>query len=367
MSNLSSDFTRWQALALVYAPVLRILLAVVLALSGTFGMRLFRGIFQRLHRIFGRHMPKWLDILFEGFLTPCTLLCRSVIWYAAVYVFPWPASWAAGLFFAADKLLRIAAIVLIGCGFWNASPMCGLLLKTAQNELDLESNRTMQRFFERVYRVAVAVLALIAVVGEFTDVTALITGAGLVGLTISLAAQNAVADLVAGISLVLEHPFGLGDWIVAGDVEGSVEDISFRSTKIRTIENALVTVKNSSIYAANIQNVADRKSRLWAFTISVRYDTSAGRLKALCDALRELFLADDEVLPDTLEINVSELAESGINIELRCYVTTVGIAPYRRLKNRLQLAILELVRAQGCDFAFPSTSVYLEGDAPQKS
>ncbi|MGN0974610.1 MAG: mechanosensitive ion channel family protein [Gemmiger sp.] len=360
MTDWTTTFNRWRASLVGYGSFFRVGLAAALVLAGVFGARVMRRLFNQVRSLLTAHTPEWVHILVDGFQEPCVLLMRAGLWYCAAYAFPWPAGWMVSVYAIANKAMRVSFMLLIAWGIWNSSPLCGLLLKSAQNHLDLESNRTMRSFFEKVYRVLVVLMTLIAVAGEFTDVTALITGAGLAGLTVSLAAQNAVADLVAGVSLVLEHPFGLGDWIVVGGAEGAVEDISFRSTKLRTADNALITIKNSAIYAANIQNIAGRESRLWTFQLGVTYSTPRERLESLCEALRGLLNNQPEVCAGTVEVNLSEFADSSINVEIRCYVKTTGPVEFRELKNRLNLSIMDVMNAEGCEFAFPSASVYLE-------
>ena len=126
--------------------------------------------------------------------------------------------------------------------------MCRLLLRSAQNHLGLATNQTMARFFENIFRALVLLFAGIAILDTMgVPVTGLLTGAGVAGIAISLAAQSTLSNLIAGVALVLEHPFGIGDYIVLGSLEGTVEDISFRSTKFRTLDNVVVSIENSKV------------------------------------------------------------------------------------------------------------------------
>ena len=176
----------------------------------------------------------------------------------------------------------------------------------------------------------------------------------------SLAAQSTLSNLIAGITLVMERPFGIGDYIVLGSFEGTVEEISFRSTKLRTPDNCLITVENSKVSAEYIQNVTTRNSRLWNFVIGVTYDTPRDRIEALCADLTALCQAEPMVLADTVQVALIGFGASSIDIDLRMYVTTLGLNDFRALKNRLNLQIMDLMERRGCEFAFPSTSVYLE-------
>ena len=186
MTDWTTTFNRWRASLVGYGSFFRVGLAAALVLAGVFGARVMRRLFNQVRSLLTAHTPEWVHILVDGFQEPCVLLMRAGLWYCAAYAFPWPAGWMVSVYAIANKAMRVSFMLLIAWGIWNSSPLCGLLLKSAQNHLDLESNRTMRSFFEKVYRVLVVLMTLIAVAGEFTDVTALITGAGLAGLTVSL-------------------------------------------------------------------------------------------------------------------------------------------------------------------------------------
>ena len=363
MASIRQDFLTWLQAVRGYTPALRVALGIFLILFGLFGARLFRRLFQKMRGLTTAHAPEWLTILTDGFLEPFVLLVRFGCWYLAVYALPLPTAWLADVYSAATAVFRLALIALAMLGLWNSSALCGLLLRSAQNKLDLQSSQTMLGFFEKFYRALILVLGLITVMNELGfNVTGLITGAGLVGLTLSLAAQSTVSNFVAGVALVLERPFGIGDYVTIGAVEGTVEDISFRTTRIRTIDNALISMENATVCAQSIQNIANRTSRLWSFTLGVTYRTSRAQLEALCAALAAALRADAEVLSDTVEVNLSDFSSSGISIAVQCYVKTTDIVPFRQLKTRLNLVIMAVMEEQGCAFAFPSTSVYFEND-----
>ena len=197
-------------------------------------------------------------------------------------------------------------------------------------------------------------------------VTGLLTGAGVAGIGITLAAQSTMSNLIAGVALVLEHPFGIGDYVILGSYEGTVEDISFRSTRIRTPDHAVITVENSKVCGEYIQNVTDRTNRLWQFTIGVTYDIPREKVETLCADLKELLSADAQISSDAMTVTLNEFSASSMDILVRCYVTAVDYTGYLQLKSRMNLAIMDLMKRDGCDFAFPSTSVYLEKMPPQK-
>lgn len=339
---------------------LRLALAAVLVAAAVFGARLYRKMVAALRRKLARHMPEWLQILYDGFDEPMVLLLRCLLLYAAVLAAPLPVS-IFQVNTVAGKLVSAAVIALLARGLWRSERLCGLLLRSAQNRLDLESNKTMTRFFEKIFRAMVAAVALLAILELFgVPVAGLLAGAGVAGLAVSLAAQSTLTNLIAGVTLVMERPFGIGDYVMLGSFEGTVEEISFRSTKLRTPDNCLITVENSKVSADYIQNVTNRTSRLWNFVIGVTYDATRADIEALSADLAALCQSDPCAVPGTVQVSLTGFGASSIDLDVRMYVTTLGLADFRELKNRLNLQIMDLMARHGCSFAFPSTSVYLE-------
>ena len=330
--------------------------AVVLPLLYT---RVLRSVLERLHN----HLTEWLYILFDSYVQPTAHILRVLLLYLALLWLPFLAGRTAIL--AVLRLLfDLALTFLIGLGAWRAAPMCRLLLRSAQNRLDLATNNTMGRFFENIFRTLVAIFTGIALLDRIgVPVTGLLTGAGVAGLAISLAAQSTLSNLIAGITLVLEHPFGIGDYVILGSSEGTVEDISFRSTRIRTTDNVAVTIENSKVCSEYIQNCNQRSSRLWQFNLGLTYDTPPEKLAELCGALSEFLKEQPSVQPDSVTVTVDKLNDYSIDLLVRLYLTTVPYGDFLREKSRLNLEIIRLAAQHGCSFAFPTTTV----DLPDKN
>lgn len=361
MIETKTEVLSWLAGFGEYAPLLRILLAVILIFVGLFGARLFRWIFHQLRDKLASKLPEWLQILFDGCTEPAILFVRCLLWYFAFLIFPWAFDAASPVWKTAGTVMAIASVCLLTQGLWNSAGLCRLLLRSAQNRLDLETNKTMNSFFEKIYRALVLLFGGIQVLNLLgCEVNTLITGAGIAGLAVSLGAQSTLSNLIAGVSMVIERPFGIGDYITLGSFEGTVEDISFRSTRIRTLDNSVITVENSKVSAEYICNATTRQNRLLSMTVGVTYGTSREHLETLCDDLRAMLKKDPQVLPESVYVMLSNFGASSIDIEIRCYVTALGGDEFRVLKSRLNWQIMDIMEKDGCDFAFPSTSVYLE-------
>lgn len=328
---------------------------LVLALLTGWLLRWLKGIVSR--RMSDR-LPEGLRILAHGFYKPLRVAAQIALVLAAVVMIP--------LIETKTRILPMALtvfqsllILLGGWGLWQSAPLCRLLFRGPREHLDWQGGQTLARFMENIYRVVVVLLAVLAVLERCgLPVVSLIAGAGVAGLAVTLAAQSTLSNLIAGVTIVIERPFIMGDYVILGTMEGTVEDISFRSTRLRTADNMLVTVDNSKILSEYIQNASHRKSRLWTFNLLLTFDANREQVVAFRDGLEQLLRRDSEVLTDTVQVTLDAFADSGYDISARLYVSTVPLNSFRALKNRVNLQIMELLTGCGCELAYPTTTVY---------
>lgn len=302
-----------------------------------------------------------VGILVGSFARPAAWFAALTGLYLALASLPWAAA-AARPFLL--KLYRVAVILLLSWGLYGASELTGLLLAGAREEV--RTNKTLRSVLVKVYKVVVIVLGGLMAAQELgLPVTGILTSAGLVGLTLSLAAQDTASNLFAGMMILVERPFQIGDWVVIGSVEGSVEDITFRSTKVRALDNSLYILTNSDVCAATINNGTQRTKRLYRFTLGVEYGATRAQLEKLTADLRAMLAASPHTYEDSVVVEVSGFGASSIDLLVSAYVRTPDVATFYRMRNDLNLDLMDIVRADGLDFAFPSTSVYIKDGAAE--
>lgn len=309
------------------------------------------------------HMAEWLHILLESYLLPSAMILRIVLAMFAINLLPFEFIHETNVQNALDMISDLLVIFFLGLGSWRAAPVTRLLLRSAQNHLDLQTNQTMGRFFENLFHALVVLFTGIAMLDRFgVPVAGLLAGASFAGVAVSLAAQATLNNLIAGVTLILEHPFGIGDYIVLDGCEGTVEDISYRSTRLRDPDNVVISIENSKITGDYIQNYNRRQSRLWKFTIGLTYDTPREKIEKLTADLTAMLQAQPDVEENGVTIILDTFNDYSIDLACRVYITKISLSDFMAVKNRLNLLILDTVRADGCDFAFPTTTL----DMPKK-
>ena len=335
--------------------------ALIAAAGGLAWWFLRRWLFPHLARV---HWPsKTVGILLESFARPAAWLAALAGVYLALASLPWA---GVGMRPFLLKLYRVAAILLLTWGLYGASSLTGLLLAGAREEI--QHNLTLRSVLVKVYKVVVVLLGVLMAAQELgLPVTGIITSAGLLGLTLSLAAQDTASNLFSGMMILVERPFQIGDWVVIGDIEGTVEDISFRSTRIRALDNSLYILTNSDVCSSTINNGTQRTKRLYRFTLGVEYGATRAQLEKLMDDLRAMLAASPHTYEDSVIVEVSGFGASSIDLLVSAYVRTPSANEFYRMRNDLNLALMDIVRADGLDFAFPSTTVYIRDGAADTS
>ena len=224
-----------------------------------------------------------------------------------------------------------------------------------------------------------AIKLLIALIGIATvleiwgiEVGPIIAGLGLFGVAVALGAQDLFKNLIAGILILMEKRFSIGDWIrVEGVVEGTVESIGFRSTFVRRFDKAPVFVPNAQLSDSAVVNFSRMTNRRIYWMIGVEYRTTVDQLKQIRDEIEAYVLSTGDFVPPdqgTLFVRVDRFNDSSIDIMLYCFTKTTAWGEWMAIKESLAFAVKDIVARAGTGFAFPSTSLYVEtvpGETPE--
>ena len=294
-------------------------------------------------------------ILLQSFSTPA----QRMVWFSGIYLALASLPWAIQ---GMPKLLltvyRMAMTLCICEGLYLASDVASLLLKRCGEEI--RSNKTLLSLLDTAYKALVVILGVATLAQESGfPIGSIVAGAGLIGLTVSLAAQETASNIFSGIVILVDKPFAVGDWIIAGDVEGEVIDINFRSIKIRGLDKSVSILTNSKVCSSTIVNCAMRTTRPYKFTLGVTYGTSRAKLEQLMADLTAMLEASEYVEKGSAVVRLTSFGDSSINLLVSAYLHTNQAGTFLQMQNDLNLNVMDVMQKDGVDFAFPSTTVYL--------
>ena len=192
------------------------------------------------------------------------------------------------------------------------------------------------------------------------DIKGLLASLGLVGMAIALAAKDSARHIFGSIMIFTDSPFKVGDWIKTQDVEGTIEEIGMRSTKVRTFAQALVAVPNGNLADSAILNWSKMGKRRVKMTLGLTYSTSSAQMQNILKDIRNLLKNDKDVHQQTIHIYFSEFADSHLGVFCYFFTKSTDWGEFMRVRERLYLEIMKIVEDNQSSFAFPSQSIYIE-------
>jgi MscS family membrane protein len=224
---------------------------------------------------------------------------------------------------------------------------------------------SMQMWLERASRFLVWVIGAGIILDIFgIQIGPLVAGLGLFSVAVALGAQDFFKNLIAGILIIGEHRFQPGDRIeVTGELHGIVETIGFRSTVIRTFDTAPMTIPNKDLSDVKVINHGEMINRRINWKINLIYSTSVEQLEAITVNIKKYILDSDDFSSDPeLDpvVRAVELGASSIDVLIVGYADPMGFAAFNKVKENLIFNIMKIVKDNGSEFAYPSTSLYVE-------
>jgi len=209
----------------------------------------------------------------------------------------------------------------------------------------------------RVFIVIIAILMLIQNLGY--SISGLLASLGLGGLAVALAAKDSLSNIFGSLMILLDRPFTIGDWIQAGDMEGTVEEIGFRSTRIRTFAKTLITVPNSALMNLAINNFSQMPKRRIKLTVGITYSSSPAQVRQAVVAIRQLLQTHPAIHQEFFLVNFTDFGASSLDIMVYCFTTSTVWQEYLDAREDICLKIMEELQKLELEIAFPSQTLYL--------
>lgn len=261
-----------------------------------------------------------------------------------------------------DILHRIFPALLILLATWLVYEIEYLyenFFMELNTKLSLIDNTVFIRYISRIINfVSLTIGIAISLVVLIPGFSGIVTGVGIGGVAIAYVAKDSLASMLSGVLLLLDKPFVIGDWITVSDIDGIVEDISFRSTRIRTFDQSLVVMPNNAIGNANITNWSRMKKRRVSFELGVSYDTTEVQMNLLTQKIKHYLSDHPGIENDTPLVHFTSLGDYTLNIQIIFYSLKTDLPSYMALKEEVNLALLHFCQEVQVEIAFPTQTIY---------
>ena len=311
------------------------------------------------------------------------LIAYAIDICSAIFYYPAPVPIKFGNFFSIIYIILYAWLIIKILDGYGIMLLGSIARKSGRKEVI--------NLIIKILYIIVVIIALLFVLSRLGfNISALIASLGIGGLAIALATKDIIANFFASILLLFDNSFSQGDWVVIGDVEGTVVETGLRKTLIRTFDNALVSVPNSKIMENNIKNWNRRKvGRIIKITVGLSYSSTAEQIKNCVNDIEAMLLNHPDIAQpkdnalnqnnlkmfykqnmvsvddlagykNTLYVSLNEFSDSSIDIYIECFTKTIKRDEYYRVKQDIMIKIMEIVERYDTEFAFPSQSLYIE-------
>ncbi|MEK9975364.1 MAG: mechanosensitive ion channel family protein [Pelagibacteraceae bacterium] len=260
-----------------------------------------------------------------------------------------------------DNLNRSLVTILI---FWFIHQLiypASLLIKSIEEIL----SKDLLNWILRALKVLIVILGFAATLEIWgIKIGPIIAGLGLFGVAVALGAQDLFKNLISGILVLVEKRFKVGDWIsVEGIIEGTVENIGFRSTVIRKFDKSLATIPNFQFAEKAVINQSEISNRRIDWMIGLEYKTTSEQLEKVRNDIIDHIKSNEEFIVSEntpCAVNLNQFSASSIDILVRCYTKTNDYYEWLKIKDKFVIKVKQIVENAGASFAFPSQSIYVE-------
>ena len=343
--------------ALLHVPIGALVFAALMVM-GVVGHYAIYRIVRRLTKAADRTETQWDDVVLYAIFPPIQWVMWVVLGLLSLSLFP-------ALDGIREALLRLSDTALLLLFGWLAHRLSGgiegELLGEHRGAL-ASSDRATISAVARLSRIVLWVIAGIMILQSLgVSVSGLLAFGGVGGIAVGFAARDLLANFLGGLSIFLDRPFAVGDWIRSPDreIEGTVEDVGWRVTRIRTFDQRPLYVPNSVFSTVALENPSRMLNRRIYETIGIRYD-DAGAMEQIVAEVKEMLVAHDDIdKGKTLMVNFVAFGASSLDFFIYCFTRTTDWATYHRVKQDVLVKILKIIEGQGAEVAFPTRTVLL--------
>lgn len=314
-----------------------------------------------LSRLVARTKIAWDDILVERLQRPI----RAGWGLAAVFaVIPWLSLYDPAETFL-RRWLRVLALLIVFWALLRIVDLLGDLVLHWGVRKETHGIAAVVPVATSIVKVFVLGLGLVAVLSEFGyPATSLIAGLGVGGIALALAAQKTVENLFGSVSIGVDKPFRVGDFVKIEDFVGTVELVGLRSTRIRTLDRTLITIPNGKLADMRVESYAPRDRIRLALKLGLVYETTAAQMREVLDGVEKVLRDHPKIWPDSITVRFEALGDSALVIDVMAWFQTPEWSEFQAIRQDVLLRFMEVVERAGTGFAFPTRTVHLVQDNP---
>lgn len=297
----------------------------------------------------------------SAFYNPLRIFFALLGFYIAILFLREPLNISNEIMKFAQTIFKIVSVIAFAKGLAESfMPKSTLAKKMKEKTNKKIENSTFDFMLKMIRGLIYTIAGFIVITLLGFNLNGLIAGLGIGGVIITLAAQDTAKNLFGGLVIFLDKPFAVGDWIEMPPYEGTVEDITFRSTRVRTFENSLVNIPNSIISNASIINWSKMEKRRYKINLCIQLDTPLEKVEKFQARVKEMLQEREGIYDDSIIVKFDEIKDNGINVLVCSYTDSVDYTSYLTEKENINCKIMKILREENIELAYDTKTVYVK-------
>ena len=261
-----------------------------------------------------------------------------------------------------EKTMRIAMILFVAKSFTKGLNEENILVSKIRSRKGKEIDKVTMGAILRTSRIGIYILAGFMIISELGyNISGFITGIGISGIVLTLAAQDTAKSLIGGISIFLDKPYKVGDYIKVGNYEGTVELIKFRSTNIRTLDNTVLHVPNSEMASASIINYGEMQKRRYYTKLTLELDTPLEKIERVAEQIEKMLREREDIIKDgKISVKFQEISDNGFKLIINAYVNETKYWQFLYHKEDINYKIMSILQKENVELAYNTQTLYVK-------
>ncbi len=283
-------------------------------------------------------------------------LLSAIIWRTGLVLFDFLPTSLEVLLMITNAILVIAIVIAA----FRSTDLLAIIFSYRAAKSENKLDDIIVPLIRKSIKILIVVIGVIYLAEAVEiKITPLLAGLGIGGIGFAFAAQNSLENFFGSVTVLLDRPFQVGDWVVVEEIEGTVVSVGMRSTRIRTFYDSVVTLPNSALVTNKVNNYGMRTFRRWTSRLGILYETEPEQVEAFCEAVRQLIREHPYMRKDYYQVFLNEFAASGIEVLVYVFWAAPDWQTELRERHRFMLNIMRVARELGVSFAYPTQTVYI--------
>lgn len=262
-----------------------------------------------------------------------------------------------------NRIFRVLTTLIIAWGLFRLVDAIAIIATEMAGKTESSFDDHLVPLLRKTAKVLVGLMAfLLAAQNLGYSISGLLAGLGLGGFAFALAAKDTIANLFGGVTILIDRPFRVGDWVTFNGTDGVIEEIGLRSTRIRTFAKTLTSVPNQTLANATIENHSLMPKRRIKMNVGVTYDATPDQMRSLVERVEGMLVAKPGIDQDFMLVKFTTFGASSLDLFVYCFTATTDWTEHLQMRQEVNLAVMDIVAELGLAIAFPTQTVHVVRD-----